>query len=107
MSRATTTDPDAGAGEGVEHPRTAIGATAALEDCLDLVEEYAVLLAPGTLAAAAPSVVARPRDAVQRAHSRQAEPCALAVDELEDLRLRAEENRMAFFKSSCSSLSSA
>src|SRR5215471_3678028 len=102
---ASTADPDAGAGQRVEHPRTAIGAAAALEDRLDLVEQYPVLLAPGTLAAAAPRIVARPRDAIQRAHAFQAQPCSLAVDEFEDLRLRAEENRMAFFKSWCSTLS--
>jgi hypothetical protein len=92
---ASTADPDAGADQRVEHPRTAIGAAAALEDRLDLVEEHPVLLAPGTLAAAAPRIVARPLDAVQGAQSRQAEPCSLAVEEFEALRLRAEENRMA------------
>src|SRR5262245_5761389 len=102
---APTADPDGGAGECVEHPGAAIGTAAALEDRLDLVEQHQVLLAPGTLAAAAPRVVARPRDAVQHAQSLQTEPCALAVEEFEDFRLRAEENRMAFFKRSCSALS--
>src|SRR4030095_11208425 len=75
---------------------------AAVEERRHLDEQPLILSAPRTLAATPPCVVARARHAVERAHSRDGERVSLGVDELEDLRLRAEENRMAFFKSSCS-----
>jgi len=52
-----------------------------------------------------PGVVPRSRHPVALAQCLHPEPVLLRVDEGENRCLRAEQNRMAFFRSSCSSLS--
>src|SRR5262245_38484073 len=104
---AAPAHPHARGGERAVDPRSSVRATAAEEDGLHLLEHHRVLASSRARAAAAPRVVARPGDVVERTEALHGELLALGVDEREDLRLCAEENRMAFFKSSCSSCSSA
>src|SRR5215467_905883 len=87
--------------------RAPVRAAAAGEGGLDLLEQGSILALARARAPLAPRVVARASHGVERAQALHGEPLALRVEEREDLRLRAEENRMAFFKSSCSSCSSA
>ena len=106
-SNAPDAHPHAGGGEGMVDAGAAVRVTAAREDGLDLLEEGAVLALARAGPAASPRVVAGPGDSVEGAEPSHGEPLTLRLDEREDLRFRAEENRMAFFKSSCSSFSSA
>ena len=65
-----------------------------------------VLARVRTLVAAAPRVEPRARDVVTAAEGGDVEAvvlCDEVVDEGEDLAFRALQNRMAFFKRSCSS----
>jgi hypothetical protein len=75
-----------------------VRAPAAREDGLDLLEHRRILALSRARASLAPGVVARPGDGVERTHTTHGEPLALSLDEREDLRLRAEENRMVFLK---------
>ncbi len=73
------------------------------KEALDLPCEEAVLFPMGTLTAPLPGIEASGRHGVASAERRDAEVRALRVDEGERVAFRAEQNRMAFFKSSCSS----
>ena len=86
-------------------PGTAIRAAALIEEGLDADAQALVSFTTGARAAPLPGVVAGPSHAVERAHAADRELIALGFDELEDLRFRSEENRMDFFKSSCSAFS--
>src|SRR5262249_53690815 len=88
------------------HPWTSVGAAALSMDAADLGRQGLVLALTLAALARAPGVVARPGHPVQPTHQGDAVLCPVYFDELEDLRLRPEANRMAFFRSSCSSLSS-
>jgi hypothetical protein len=78
-----------------------------MEQALDFDEQSSVLFRSRAHAAPPPRVEARRRDAVPPTERADAERDVLARDEGEDVAFRAEQNRMAFFKRSCSSLSSA
>src|SRR5262249_26700383 len=106
-SNASSAHPHASSGEGAMDARAPVRAAAAGGDGLDLLEQGSILALARARAPLAPRVVARAGHGVERAQALHGEPLALRVEEREDLRLRAEENRMAFFKSSCSSCSSA
>lgn len=90
------------------HPWAAVAARVRLEDPPDASHQLPVLLRMRALRAAAPGIVARARHSVAATETRHAvRPArlrALRVDEGEDFSLRAEQNRMAFSRSSCSSL---
>ena len=73
----------------------------------DLAREDPVLLRVGALTAPAPGVEPGRTHAVAAAERTHADVRALRRDEREGVALRAEQNRMAFFKRSCSSLSRA
>src|SRR5574341_1218110 len=87
------------------NPRAAVGAAALLVHRPDLARERFVLALTLAALARAPGIEPGPRDPVEPAHHRHAVLCPVYFDELEDLRFRPEANRMAFFRSSCSSLS--
>src|SRR5439155_21772050 len=101
---APAADPDPGRAQRAMNARAAIGPSAPVEGRPDRVEYQPVLAPARTVAPPPPRVVARAGHLVKRAHPPQGEARPLLADEREDLRLRSEENRMAFFKSSCSSL---
>src|SRR6266498_3323332 len=100
-------DPRAGGAESLVDPGAAIRPPALHKDGLDRTQQRLVLPAARAGASAPPGVVASPRDTVESAHPVHAKAGALGIDKREDLRLRSEQNRMAFFKSSCSVLSMA
>ena len=102
---ASSAHPHTGGGERAVDARASVRATAARKDRSDLLEHRRILAVARARAPLAPRVVARAGHGVERAQALHGEPLALSVDEREDLRLRAEENRMAFFKSACSSFS--
>src|SRR5688500_4655520 len=66
-----------------------------------------VLSSTPALFSTSPRVEATSRDPVKCVHALHLERSPLVLDEREDIGLRAEENRMAFFRSSCSCSSSA
>ncbi len=77
------------------------------KETFDLRREEAVLSRMGTLTAPTPGIEAGGCHSVAPAERRDAEVRALRVDEGERVAFRAEQNRMAFFRSSCSSCNSA
>lgn len=90
--------------------RTAVPCLVSREATQNLDGQSPVLARVRTLAAAAPRVEPRARDVVAAAEWGDFEAFVLrdeVVDEGEDLAFRALQNRMAFFKRSCSALSSA
>lgn len=93
--------------QGSVNARAAVGPRAGGEDLPDASEQGVVIPCVMAGPAAAEGVEARARDAVATAEVGYAEPVLLREDEGERLGLRAEQNRMAFFSSSCSSRSSA
>jgi hypothetical protein len=78
-----------------------------IKETFDLRREESVLFRMGTLTTPTPGIEAGRRHGVAPAQRRDAEVRALRVDEGERVAFRAEQNRMAFFKSSCSSSNSA
>ncbi len=76
------------------------GAGVGQGDELDHGGVAAMASAQGTLL---PGIEAGARDAISLAHHLDAERLTVCLDESEDLRFRAEANRMAFFRRSCSS----
>src|SRR6266446_1793920 len=87
------------------YPWASIGAAALSMNGADLCRERLVLALTLATLARAPGVKARSGDPVEPAHRRDSVFGPVYFDELEDLRFRPEANRMAFFRSSCSSLS--
>ena len=87
--------------------RTAVGASTPLENVPNDVGERAVLFPSCALLAVAPGVVPSARHTEERTKAGYRERVALAFDEREDVGLRSEQNRMAFFRSACSSWSTA
>jgi hypothetical protein len=83
----------------------AICPAALLEERTNLLEQPPLLPSAFTLVSASPSVVPGPRDSIECTEASHRESLSLRFDELEALRLRAEQNRMALFGSSCSSCS--
>jgi len=98
-------NPMAAAAQCLVNPRTAIDATALGVNRPDLACQRFVLALTLATLARAPSIKASPRYPVYPAHQREIMLCPVYFDEGEDLRFRSEANRMAFFRSSCSSLS--
>lgn len=86
-------------------PRTAIGAMARVEQTANLALQSAILARVPARLAPPPSVIAAPSDPQLFAEPPDREPVPLLIDEREDIALRSEQNRIAFFRSSCSSLS--
>jgi len=93
--------------QGPMNPWTSISATALLEQSTNLFQPDPVLCPACTLAALLPRVVPRSRDTIERTQPFHWERSSLAPNEGEDVRFRAEQNRMAFFRSSCSCCSNA
>ena len=91
--------------------RAALALVVQREEARDLARELPVLLRMGTHATPLPAVEAGARDAVaptQGAHaSLRVVRDGETREEGDDVARRAEQNRMAFFKRSCSSWSSA
>ena len=85
----------------------AVAFTMRRKEALDLPCEESVLSRMSTLTAPTPGVEAGGRHGVASAERRDVEVRTLRVDEGERVAFRAEQNRMAFFKSSCSSCNSA
>jgi hypothetical protein len=111
----TPTHPPPGVAQRALKPWTAVPLLVRGEERRDLGREVPVLFRVRALAAAPPGVKpggAHPVAATERAHAEaRADRRALRGDERgderEDLAFRAEQNRMAFFRRSCSSLRSA
>ena len=87
--------------------RTAVGASTPLENVPNDVGERPVLFPSCALLAVTPGVVPSARDTEERTKAGYRERAALAFDEREDVGLRSEQNRIAFFRSACSSWSTA
>src|SRR3989441_9617042 len=87
--------------------RTAVGAAVLLEESLNPSLQLPVLRRADTLGALPPGVVAGPRDAVHRTEPRHRVGAPVRVDEREDVSFRVAQNRMAFFRRTCSSCRSA
>lgn len=85
------------------NPRTPVPAAMGGEQSGDLPTEFPVLLRASTHRPAAPGVEPGARDPVELAEARHREPAALGLNEGKGVGLRAEQNRMAFFRSACSS----
>ncbi len=78
-----------------------------VKELRDLLEQPPVLFRVGTHGAGSPGIVAGAADAVATAEIRHPMGPALRVDEREAIGFRAEQNRIAFFRSACSSWSCA
>ena len=87
--------------------RRSVGAATRFEDGRDPMRQSLVLLAPCALRPSPPRVIPSAADTQEGTRSRYREAPALRLDEGEDIRLLSEQNRMAFFRSSCSSWSRA
>lgn len=101
------TDAPACAREEPVEPRTSISVLVLREEHRDLRGEAPVLFRMRARAATPPGIEPRRAHAVALAQRRHADVRALRRDEREGLAFRAEQNRMAFFRRSCSSLRSA
>src|SRR5688572_2843292 len=88
--------------QGPMNPRASISPTALLEQSTNLFQPDPVLCPACTLAALLPRVIPSSRNVIERTQPFHWERSSLALDEGEDVRFRAEQNRMAFFRSSCS-----
>lgn len=86
-------------------PRTAVGAVAGLETLPDQAQQPSIVACVAARLAPTPRVVAAARDPQLFAEPPDGEPVPLLIDEREDIALRSEQNRIAFFRSSCSSCS--
>jgi hypothetical protein len=91
--------------ERLVHTGTAVGTAAFQMNGPDLLCEALVAALPLATLTRAPRVKACPGYPIDPAHQREIVLHPVYFDELEDFRFRSEANRMAFFKSSCSSLS--
>src|SRR5688572_23427408 len=86
-------------------PRAAVDASAVGVHRADLRRQGLVLALTLATLARAPSVITGSGHSIEPAHHRNVVFGPVYFDELEDFRFRPEANRMAFFRSSCSSLS--
>jgi hypothetical protein len=94
----------------VVEPRTAVPLLVLREESTNLRGQRPILERVRTDLAVSPRVEARARDPVAATERRDAEAFVLGdevLDEGEAVAFRALQNRMAFFKRSCSSFSSA
>src|SRR4051812_6726212 len=89
--------------QGSMHPRAAVRAAAFGMHRADLCRQRFVLALTLATLARAPGVITGSRDSIEPAHHRNVVFGPVYLDELEDFRFRPEANRMAFFRSSCSS----
>ena len=103
MGNPSSTDGPAGGHHNLIEARASVSFLVQPEEASDLDREDAVLLRMRTLGTPAPGIKAPRRDEIAPTQRRYAETRALRVDEGERVGLRAEQNRMAFFRSSCSS----
>ncbi|MNC89203.1 hypothetical protein D3C83_51060 [compost metagenome] len=87
------------------YPRAAIDSAALTMHRTDLGRQRLVLALTLATLARAPGVEPGSRYPIHAAHQRESVLVPVYFDELEDFRFRPEANRMAFFRSSCSSLS--
>jgi len=104
-SNPVLADPMAALAKSTMHPRAAVGTAALGVYYPDLGRQRLVLALTLATLARAPGVETRPRHPVEPTHQPHAVLSPVYFDELEDLRFRPEANRMTFFRSSCSSLS--
>ena len=102
---AVLSNPMAAIAQHPVHPRTAVDPLAFGVNRLDLAGEQLVAALTLATLARAPGIKTRPRNPIDPAHQCQIVLRPVYFDEGEDFRFRSEANRMAFFKSSCSSLS--
>jgi hypothetical protein len=86
--------------------RATVAASAGLMQRFDASAQRLVLAGVPARSASSPRAVARAANLELGAEPRDAKAVPFLVDEGEDVALRAEQNRMAFFNSSCSFLSS-
>ena len=93
--------------EGMMDPRTSVAGVMEREQPHDLLREESVLFRVRTFLASEPGVEAAGRHEIAPTQRRYTESRALRVDEGERVAFRAEQNRMAFFRRSCSSCKSA
>ena len=91
--------------EHLVHTGTAVGATAFKVNGPNLLCESLVAALPLATLTRAPRIIACPGYLIDPAHQREIVLHPVYFDEFEDFRFRSEANRMAFFNSSCSSLS--
>jgi hypothetical protein len=87
--------------------RCSIAAAARREHGTDPLQQSRIVAGMAARPPALPGVKAGARHSVASAQGRYPAAIPLRRDEREDGALRAEQNRMAFFRSSCSSLSNA
>src|ERR1035437_5140817 len=87
--------------------RTPIAFLVHEKETFDFREKDPVLLRMYTLTATAPGIEPAGRHVIAPTQRGYTEPRALRVDEGERVAFRAEQNRMAFFRSSCSAWSKA
>src|SRR5205807_5457060 len=87
------------------HTRATIGAPAVAMHPRDALLQISIGLGTRTGRTVLPRVVASTSHTVNPAHQRDSVFGPVCFDKLEDLRFRAEANRMAFFNSACSSWS--
>ncbi len=89
--------------QAMENPRTPVRAAACLEDPADLSQQIPILLGTAARSALDPGVVPGARHPVQGTQTAHFETLATAFNEREYVGLLSEQNRMACFRSSCSS----
>ena len=82
--------------------RAAIGILALAVDVLDLFQQHLVFPVACARLAVAPLVIACTADTVQAAHDGRRIVVPVLLYVFEDFESRSEQNRMAFFSSSCS-----
>ena len=87
------------------YARAAVGIAALAMNGLDLLEQPILLPSAGALPSTAPCVVSGPCHAIDTAHGTHTQFVPVLLYERKDFAFRSEQNRMAFFRISCSSLS--
>jgi len=100
-------DHPSGGDERVPQPRAAVPCVMDGKEPRDGLQEHAVLRRIGIRIAPTPGVIPAAGHAIPPAKGRDAEPRPRRIDDGERVAFRAEQNRMAFFRSSCSSCRSA
>ena len=101
-SDAATADADTAVAQLASHAGAAVEASGVFVGLADVLNQLSVMDAAGAGGSALPGIKARTRDLELRAHQRDREGLAVCFDEAEDVSLRSETNRMAFFSRSCS-----
>ena len=102
-----TPHPDPCSSQRLMNTRRPIAALAGRVHLLNPPQQVSVLFRVHARPSALPAVIARAAYPVALAHRLYRVLTTRSVDEREDRRLAWEQNRMAFFRSSCSSLSKA